>query len=379
MVTHTRRHTRIHLHRLAGLALIVSFIVCGRVPGADEATKPAAPALYGAARGAETVVKAVNLELAHASRDEPLGLRISYPKRIPDAGEARYPIIIFSHGMGGSANGYDPLIEHWVSHGYVVIQPTHADSISLLNTEDRRAIRSAKQYVRDPQNSKNWKQRPEEIALLMDELDALEAFVPDLAARWDRDTIGVGGHSFGAHTAQLMGGLSLKMPQRMRDTRRRGATDRRFEIADARPQAILAISPQGRGESIDDKSWQGMTRPTMFITGSHDTSPRNDHSASWRLDAFNFSPAGDRYLCFIDGAYHNFGGISGVVRREDAGPQNDDHVQYVRSASLAFWDAWLKKNETARAWLDGDAMHETTQGAARLMKKTAATEGEATN
>ena len=47
-------------------------------------------------------------------RDKDLHLRITYP-----AENGRYPLIVFSHGASGSKDNYQPLVKHWVSHGYV--------------------------------------------------------------------------------------------------------------------------------------------------------------------------------------------------------------------------------------------------------------------
>ena len=35
------------------------------------------------------------------------------------------PVIVFSHGLGNSKEGYSYLGEHWASHGYVSIHPDH--------------------------------------------------------------------------------------------------------------------------------------------------------------------------------------------------------------------------------------------------------------
>ena len=42
---------------------------------------------------------------------------------------------------------------------------------------------------------------------------------------------------------------------------------------------------------------------------------------------------------------------------------------YVKSASLAFWDATLKKDEAARAYLKGDELSKASQGAVELSRK----------
>src|SRR5260370_19396226 len=37
----------------------------------------------------------------------------------------KFPVVILSHGLGGSGFGYTSLIEHLVSHGYVVAAIAH--------------------------------------------------------------------------------------------------------------------------------------------------------------------------------------------------------------------------------------------------------------
>src|SRR5215472_184079 len=64
--------------------------------------------------------------LTDAPRGKKLPIKITYP----DAA-GKFPLIIFSHGAGGSKAAYPQLISYWCQHGYVCIQPTHADSFRL--------------------------------------------------------------------------------------------------------------------------------------------------------------------------------------------------------------------------------------------------------
>jgi len=71
----------------------------------------------------QTVTKLV---LRDEKRQKDLPLRVSHPD-----GRGPFPIIVWSHGMFGSKDGYLPLTEFWTGHGYIVIQPTHTDSLAL--------------------------------------------------------------------------------------------------------------------------------------------------------------------------------------------------------------------------------------------------------
>ena len=153
-------------------------------------------ALYGTAAGPHEIQSVASYDLEDKKREKTLPLRLTFPQ---PAG--KYPLIVFSHGAMGSKDAYDPLIEHWASHGYVCIQPTHEDSLKLM-------LRSGERFRLQNVWSK-WKTRPPDIQLILDSLDELEANVAGLKGKIDRERIGVGGHSFGAHTSQLIGGVKL--------------------------------------------------------------------------------------------------------------------------------------------------------------------------
>ena len=302
--------------------------------------------LYGTDAGPQETQTVATYDLKDKKRDKTLPLRLTFPKAA-----GKYPLIVFSHGAMGSKDAYAPLIEHWVSHGYVCIQPTHEDSLQLL-------LRSGDRFRLQNVWSK-WNTRPPDVQLILDSLDELEDNVAGLKGKIDRERIGVGGHSFGAHTSQLIGGVKLQNP-----------ITKRFEsFADERPDAVLLISPQGSGDSLVPESWSGLTRPAMVITGSNDKSPRNGKDHLWRKEVYDHSPDGDRYLLMIDGAYHGFGGITGARRFPGSGPANADHVSYVKGASLAFWDLFLKENAEAGPWLRTDQFTKATGGAAELSTK----------
>jgi len=269
----------------------------------------AAPVLAGDYKpqpGSHAVAVLETLEL------KGLPLRVTYPKE-----SGKYPVIVFSHGLYGSKDGYQPLARFWAAHGYVCIQPTHPDSLQLGFQTRVQAMRA-------------WEKRPRQVALVLDSLAAIEK---KIACRLDADRIGVGGHSFGAHTAQLLG----------------GTTARGKSFADRRVKCVLLLSPQGKGTLFREDSWSTLTKPVLILTGSNDTG-RNGQRPEWRLDPYKYSPKGDRYLVWIEGAHHGFGGISGAKWR-GAGPRNDEHVRIVRQASLAFFDAFVKGDWKAKAWL----------------------------
>jgi dienelactone hydrolase len=314
---------------------------------------PGRTPLYKIETGPLKTQSVPTVTLKRPEGERPLLCRVTYPQA-----DGKYPLIVLCHGMGGSKDGLRPLAEHWASHGYIVIQPTHGDSLKNLKLADILKYRSAKDFVNDPQQTKYWNQRPEDVSSILDQLDAVIEQVPAVADTLNRELIGVGGHSFGAHTTMMVAGMKLFDPK----------SNRSVQLLDERPKAFVAISPQGRSPSAKEVSWAGIERPILYITGSNDKSPANGKSPQWRIDAFRFTPPAKAYLLWVEGAYHNFGGISGPIRYPSAGPMNRDHILCVQSASLAMWDAYLKQDAEALVFLRRGNMQSMSNGAARLFR-----------
>ncbi len=275
---------------------------------------------YAPGPGPYAVRDVQELVLRDTSRGKDLQLRI----RHPDAA-GPFPVIVWSHGALGSKDNYGVLTEHWASHGYVVIQPTHADSRRLGGR------------IRDVRSFQGWEDRPRDVSFVLDSLDELARREPALAGKLDAARIGVGGHSFGAHTAQLIGGA--------RTFGRRGEQS----FFDPRVTAVMLLSAQGPGEMLRESSWRTLARPMLVMSGSRDGPTRTGQPAEWRRLPYELSPPGDKHLIWVEGLDHGYGGISGA--RSLRNRRNADHVRYTQSATLAFWDTYLKDRAEARAYL----------------------------
>jgi hypothetical protein len=93
----------------------------------------------------------------------------------------------------------------------------------------------------------------------------------------------------------------------------------------------------------------------MVLSGTEDKTPLDDprtvQDPTRRQDPYRLSPPGDKYLVWIDGTTHNFGGITGSFLWPGAGAPNAHHVEWVQRTTLAFWDAYLKGDENAKKLL----------------------------
>jgi predicted dienelactone hydrolase len=298
-----------------------------------------------------------NIELTKPSGD-PLPLKIYYPDE-----KQKFPIVIFSHGTGGSKDDYGELGRFWASHGYIVLHPTHEDSLALRGESagGGNLRRILAQILRDPDS---WQQRFKDISIVIDSLKKLENDVPELKGKMNINEIGVGGHSYGAYTAQVIGGATIDLPN--------GKTEQSF--ADHRVKSVLLLSPQGAGQQgLTRSSWNHMTLPMMVMTGSLDGGAQGQ-GPEWKMEPFEFAPPGNKYLVFIQKAHHfSFGGRGEQPQENQPlgrqARQQQTIFNYVKIASLSYWDAYLKNNEEAKKYLKNQQLAKDSNQAVSISTK----------
>lgn len=276
-------------------------------------------------------------------RGDDLEVRVSAPTAGQDL-----PVVLFSHGFGWSMDGYGPLADFWAAHGFVVIQPTHLDSTSLGLAPD------------DPRTSRIWRYRIEDLTRVLDEFHRVEAAVPGLAGRVDRDRIAATGHSWGATTASALLGA------RVVDQGDEAGED----MSDPRVTAgvLLAVAGTG-GDDLTpfaaehfpfmNPSFAELSTPTLVVAGDHDQSLLSVRGPDWWTDAYTQSP-GAHALLTLFGAEHSLGGIphyAAATEMTDAeSPELLAFVQRVTTAYLRH-ALGLGDDDWARVQVDleGDA------------------------
>jgi len=325
----------------------------GQPPVAEAASAvPVKPDGYKLADGPFPVHQIQDTVLHDGARNKDLHLRIFYPE-----GLGPFPIIVFSHGAGGSQNCCDALTRHWASHGYFTLQPTHEDSTSQRknsNEEDVNFLRAVRDALKKPEL---WESRPKDVSFLLNSLPALQERIPGLVGRLDTAHIGVGGHSMGAFTADAIAGARVDLPNHPETS-----------FADSRVKAALLLSPQGPGEfGLTDHSWDHVAVPLLSMTGSLD-SGANRQGPGWRKIPFERSEPGNKYHVFISGANH-MSFVSARTLMPARTAQGEMILAYVNSASLAFWDAYLKADPAAKSYLQSDALTRFSNGAVSLSRR----------
>ena len=325
-----------------------------RTARSSMSSAPRSPVISGAyklADGPHTVTEVPDIVLHDAKRDKVLHVRIFYPNE-----PGPYPVIVFSHGAGGSQSCCEALTRHWATYGYVTLQPTHDDStVERRNAgeENINFLEAVREALKKPAL---WRSRPLDISFVLDSLPGFAKRVPALVGKMDAEHIGVGGHSMGAFTADAIAGALVDLPGHP-------ATN----FGDRRVKAVLLLSPQGPGEfGLTDHSWDRLTLPLLSMTGSLDLGAGNQ-GPDWKKIPFERSQPGGKYHVFIQGASH----MSFITAKTSPGRarQGDSILGYTNCASLAFWDAYLKADPAAKIYLQSDALPEFSHSVVKLSRR----------
>lgn len=281
---------------------------------------------------AQQAVRVVDLTAVDAARQREIPLRVY----LPASAEAA-PVILFSHGLGGSRAGYAYLGKHWAAHGYVGVFLQHpgSDAEVWQSQPPLRRLLALKQAA----NGRNFLARVRDIPAVLDALERWqhEAGNP-LAGRLDLRRVGMAGHSFGAVTTQAVGGQSFAG---------------RPLFAEARISAALAMSPSPPQRGDAKAAFAGVRIPWLLMTGTRDRSPINDVDAASRLAVYPALPPGGKCELVLADAEHSAFGDRPLAGENGAAPEA--YHRRVLAISTAFWDAYLRHDAAARQWLSGGA------------------------
>ncbi|MGP1346692.1 MAG: alpha/beta hydrolase family protein [Phycisphaerales bacterium] len=287
------------------------------------------------------------------------------------------PLIIFSHGAGGSGQAFEDLSRSLAQRGFIVIHPWHSDSEAL-----RRRTNEAPAYdrARGPEQlveRVNLMERLAETRAITEHIAELQAAInnhptaaPIHPIAIDPERIGMAGHSAGAMTTQAAAGLRFFPPRapRTENTEPRGIANPITAIS-----AFAIISGQGTTRpSINEHSWQDITAPTLTIAGTEDRSVVSDETPESRRHPFEHAPAtGNRYLLYIDGATHSsYQGPSTRTPRTEPAPANAEWIERTTTATvIAFMEAHITQDPDALAWLRTNPAQRTPGGTAQWLTK----------
>lgn len=274
-------------------------------------------------------VESAKLDLKDTKRDREVPIKIYYPKEATNA----CPVIVFSHGLGGTRDTYEYLGTHWASYGYISVHVQHIGSDDSAWKGQANVLQSLKTSAMDIRNSIN---RPLDVRFTVDELERLNSADGKWKGKFDLQHIGMAGHSYGAYTTLAIGGQQFTI---------RGEAK---TLSDPRFKALIAMSapipPRDR-----DTAFSAIKLPCLHMTGTEDTTPINDTTPEERRIPFDKMPGPDNlFINFTGGDHMVFAGRTGL-----RGDRSKDPIfhELILESSTAFWDAYLRDDKSAKAWL----------------------------
>lgn len=251
-----------------------------------------------------------------------------------------YPLVVWSHGFGGNADGAGFISRYLASHGYAVAHLTHRGTDSSLwegkaghPWDILREVRLRRETTFD---------RMRDVPFFLDRLQEWAAEQPEIAPYIDFTRIGMSGHSFGAMTTQAMAGMPL--PER--DGTLIDFGDKRFKAG-----ILYSPVPIAHLSQLSPVELYGPIRlPLFHMTGTDDASPLEPIGYEHRLVVHEHAGHPEQYLKILqDGDHMVYNGTRGKLK---VNPKREEHERIIKVASLAFWEAYLKDDAAAKAWLE---------------------------
>lgn len=230
------------------------------------------------------------------------------------------PLIVFSHGLGGSRHGYRYLGRHWASQGWASLHVQHVGSDRQLWWGDRNPLQLFGR-IRDAASEAEAIARVQDVRWAVDRL--LDG---ELAPRIDAARCVVAGHSYGANTAMLAIGARL---------RRQGQT---VNFADPRFKAAILISaPPFHGEGDQAAILSAVQVPTLHVTATGDEIriPGYYSNASDRIALFEAVGSPRKALAVFEGGAHS-------MFTDRTGPGGFELNAKVKTATQSLTTAFLR-------------------------------------
>ncbi len=272
----------------------------------------------------------VDLTITDASRKRDIPVRLYLP-----ADKKAAAVVMFSHGLGGSRAGNAFLGEHWSVRGYIAVFIQHPGSDSSVWKDKPRSERL--DALKEEANFQNYILRVKDVSAVLDQLEIWNSTSGNaLKGRFDIKRIGMSGHSFGAVTTQAVSGQSFARGQ---------------ILTDSRIKAAAAFSPSVPKLGDPKRSFGSVKIPWMLMTGTRDSGVIGSTTPESRLGVFPALPPGGKYELVLYGAEHL--AFSDSVIQISNRKRNPNHHRAIIALTTAFWDAYLRGDKEAKAWLDG--------------------------
>jgi predicted dienelactone hydrolase len=264
---------------------------------------------------------------------------------MPLAEDAPYPLLVFSHGYGGSGISAVFFTEALAARGWIVACPDHHDRYSatrirtgpVKNYDRRGLLTDAKQIMSSGPNDRDkYLYRLDEMRLALDGMLTSAPFGKLI----DKDRIAVGGHSFGGFTAL---GLSGTIEERR----------------DPCIKAVLLFSTGAGGYLFAEDELRAVRIPSMLFMGEREANQRRGDATMAELSAriYRCLPP-PKYFLVVKGANHfSFNNNFHDNRMTGLLGGTEKQFEVIRRYSIAFLEKYVAGRQDAGHVLEqNDAM-----------------------
>lgn len=280
-------------------------------------------------------VRVSDFTVSDAKRNRELPIRVYLPPKEQGADAA--PVVVFSHGLGGTREGSPFLGKHWAARGYVAVFVQHPGSDDSVWKGLPLAKRMA--AMQEAASAKNLILRMQDVPAVLDQLAKWnDEPTHALAGRLNSQRVGMSGHSFGAQTTQAISGQTFGLVGQ--------------PLAESRIKAAIIMSPSLPARGDVKAAFAKVKLPWMLMTGTLDGGAIGNQTPETRRGVFPLLPPGDKFELVLDKAEHSVFTERPLPGEKE--PRNPNHHRVILALSTAFWDAYLRDDQAAKQWLTGN-------------------------
>lgn len=208
------------------------------------------------------------------------------------ARKAKFPVVLLSHGTGGTAESLGWLARALACEGYVVLGANHHGNTGL------------EPYLAE--GFLCWWERATDLSVMLSSLGASGFF----ANKLDLDQVSAVGFSLGGHTVMALAGAqtcleefdgwrsangiteggpiefpdaadSIPTLMEISDAFRRSWAEHGHDRTDKRIKSVIAIAPAPPIRSFVPRSVAELRLPVVILTGGADNEAPSEHCADW--------------------------------------------------------------------------------------------------
>ncbi|WP_299014482.1 hypothetical protein [uncultured Caulobacter sp.] len=258
------------------------------------------------------------------------GRAVPYKLYMP-AGPGPFPLIVHSHGLGGSREGSSYILQALAEAGFAVAALQHPGSDTAILAGFRPGDEAGLLGKLEPDAAAN---RFGDIPFALNQLTRMNAPGGVLAGKLDLSRIGMSGHSFGALTTLVAVGQILP-----------GAPDGAFR--EPRIKAAIVYSPNKPRQGEAHAAFAQIRTPMLHFTGTLDRTALDLEKTPWeRTIPFQEITGADQFLIVLrDGDHGVYTG-----RRQSMGtpkPTDASQMRVIVEETLTFWRAYLGGDKAA--------------------------------